>query len=94
MKSRERAYLRKLANPIEPIFQIGKGGISENMVEMVNQALEARELIKGSILQTCELTPREALDELCELTGAEGISAIGRKIVLYKESKENKKIQL
>jgi RNA-binding protein len=75
-------------------MQIGKGGITDNLVKTVSDALEARELVKLSVLESCELTPREASDVLCEALGAEGVSCIGRKIVLYRESKDKKTIQL
>ena len=75
-------------------MQIGKSGITENLVKTVSDALEARELVKLSVLESCELTPREASDVLCEALGAEGVSCIGRKIVLYRESKDKKTIQL
>ena len=75
-------------------MQIGKGGITENLVKTVSDALEARELVKLSVLESCELTPREASDVLCEALGAEGVSCIGRKIVIYRESKDKKTIQL
>ncbi len=92
--SKQRAYLRKLANKIEPIFQIGKGGLNENMATEIENALEARELIKIHILDTAFMDSRETLNELCSLTGAEPVSAIGSKIVLYKESKNKKTIEL
>ncbi|MBQ4091392.1 MAG: ribosome assembly RNA-binding protein YhbY [Clostridia bacterium] len=92
--SKQRAYLRGLGASCPAIMQIGKGGITDNLVKTVSDALEARELVKLSVLESCELTPREASDELCEALGAEGVSCIGRKIVLYRESKDKKTIQL
>ena len=92
--SKQRAYLRSLAMECPTIMQIGKSGITENLLKTVYDALEARELIKLSVLETCELTPREACDQLCEILEAEGVSVVGRKIVLYRESETNKTIEL
>lgn len=75
-------------------MQIGKGGITENLIKTVSDALEARELVKLTVLENSGENPREALDKLCEALGAEGVSAIGRKIVLYRESKDKKTIEL
>jgi RNA-binding protein len=88
LNSRQRAQLRAMANPIDTIFQIGKGGITENIVTQVNDALAARELIKGRVLEASMLTAREALDELCRLCRAEAVFSIGSRFVLYKENHE------
>ena len=92
--SKQRAYLRSLANKMEPIFQIGKGGINENLIKQLDDALEARELIKLHILETAFMDSREALNELAEVLGAEPVQTIGSKIVLYRESVNKKKIEL
>ena len=92
--SKQRAYLRGLGQSCPAIMQIGKGGITENLIKTVSDALEARELVKLTVLENSGENPREALDKLCEALGAEGISAIGRKIVLYRESKDKKTIEL
>ena len=94
MTSKQRAYLRGLANGIDAIIQVGKDGIGENLAKTVSDALEARELIKLTILENSEFTPREAADELAAATGADVVTVIGRKIVLYRESKTKKKIEL
>ena len=94
LNSKQRAALRSMAAQIQPIMQIGKGGISENLVKTISDALEARELIKLSVLENCDWTQREAADELAQAVGAEVVGIIGRKIILYRESKENKKIEL
>ena len=94
MNSKQRAALRGMANTLDPIFQIGKGGINENLVAQVNDCLEKRELIKLSLLQTCELDTREACDALAEATGAESVQCIGRRFVLYRASKDDPKIDL
>jgi RNA-binding protein len=92
--SKQRAYLRSLANDIDTIMQIGKGGISEPLVKTISDALEARELIKLKVLENCELTVREAANALAEQTGSEVVQVIGTKLVLYRESVNNKKIEL
>ena len=92
--SKQRAYLRSLANSEPTIMQIGKGGIGENLIKTVSDALEARELIKLSVLENCGYTSREAADELAETLGAEVAGVIGRKIILYRESEKNKRIEL
>ncbi len=92
--SKQRAYLRSLAANIPTIMQIGKGGITENLIKTVSDALEARELVKLSVLENCEFTAREAADELGEQTKAEVVAVIGRKLVLYRESEKHKKIEL
>lgn len=92
--SKQRAYLRGLGQSCPAIMQIGKGGITENLIKTVSDALEARELVKLTVLENSGENPREALDKLCEALEAEGVSAIGRKIVLYRESKDKKTIEL
>ena len=92
--SKQRAYLRGLGQSCPAIMQIGKGGITENLIKTVSDALEARELVKLTVLENSGENPREVLDKLCEALGAEGVSAVGRKIVLYRESKKHKKIEL
>ena len=94
LTSKQRAYLRSLAVNESAIMQIGKGGISENLQRTISDALEARELIKLSVLENCEYTPRESADELAAMVGADVVGVIGRKIILYRESKEHKKIEL
>lgn len=94
LTSKQRAYLRAMANRYDTIFQIGKGGISDNMTEQLDFALEARELIKLRTLDTCEYGPREAAELLASSLGAEVISVTGSRFVLYRESKKHKKIEL
>ena len=94
LTSKQRAYLRGLGNSCPAIMQIGKGGISENLIKTVSDALEARELVKLTVLENSGEEPRAVLDALCEALGAEGVAAVGRKIVLYRESKEKKTIEL
>ena len=92
--SKERAYLRRLANGIPAIMQIGKGGIGENLIKTVSDALEARELIKLTVLENSMESPREVADSLAEATGSDVVAVVGRKVVLYRESVNNKKIEL
>lgn len=92
--SKQRAYLRSLANGLEPIFQVGKSGASPELVKAIDEALEARELIKINILKNCFEEPRDICNIISERTHAEGVQVIGRKIVIYRESKENPKIML
>ncbi|MBE6596904.1 MAG: ribosome assembly RNA-binding protein YhbY [Ruminococcaceae bacterium] len=92
--SKQRAYLRGLAQTEPTIMQVGKGGISENLIKTVSDALEARELIKLSVLENCGYTAREVADALAEACGAEVCGVIGRKLILYRESEKNKKIEL
>ena len=92
--SKQRAYLRGLANGIPTIMQIGKGGIGENLIKTVSDALEARELIKLGVLENSMETPREVADALSEATDSEVVGVIGRKILLYRESVNHKKIEL
>jgi RNA-binding protein len=94
LTSKQRAYLRSLATNENAIMQVGKGGIGDNLQKTVSDALEARELIKLSVLENCEYTPRETADELARAVGADVVGVIGRKIILYRESKDNKKIEL
>ncbi|MCI5726834.1 MAG: ribosome assembly RNA-binding protein YhbY [Clostridium sp.] len=94
LTGKQRAYLRGLAQDITPIFQIGKKGIEENFIIQVKEALEKRELIKIKVLENSGLDTREASDELCRIVGAEGIQAIGSKMVIYKKSEKNPKIEL
>ncbi len=94
LTSKQRAYLRSLANGIDTIFQIGKGGISDEMCRQLDAAFEARELIKIRTLDNSDYDPREAAEEIAERTGCDVVTVIGSKIVLYKESAENKKIIL
>lgn len=92
--SKQRSYLRTLANPLQPIFQVGKAGIEENFLKQVEDALESRELIKIKVLNNSGITAREASDIICSATSAEGVQSIGSKCVLYKRSFKKPKIEL
>lgn len=92
--SKQRAYLRSLASDIPCIMQVGKCGISENLIRTVSDALEARELIKLSVLDNSDETPRTAAEALAEALSAEVVSVIGKKFILYRESLKDKRIEL
>jgi len=94
MTSKQRAYLRSLATSIQPIFQVGKGEISGNMTEQISNALEARELIKLRVLDNSEYTPADAAGIIAEATGAEVVTTIGSRFVLYRRSEKKPKIDL
>ena len=94
LTSKQRAYLRGLGQSCPALMQIGKSGITENLIKTVSDALEARELVKLTVLENSGEQPRDVLDQLCEALGAEGVACVGRKIVLYRESEENKTIEL
>lgn len=90
LTGKQRSYLKSLANGIEPIFQVGKGGISDNVIKQFTDALEARELVKATVLKNALVDSRDVCEEIAKETGAEIVQIIGNKFVLYKES-ENKK---
>ncbi|MFV9510977.1 ribosome assembly RNA-binding protein YhbY [Tepidibacillus sp. LV47] len=94
LTGKQKRYLRSLAHHLDPIFQVGKGGVNENMINQINDALEARELIKVSVLKNSLQDPDEAAEAILKGTKAELVQIIGHTIVLYKESKENKTIEL
>ena len=94
LNSKQRAKLKSLANKTEAIMQIGKLGVSPEVAASADEALESRELIKISVLDTCEQTAREAAEILSGRTRSEIVTVIGRKIVLYRKSKTNHVIEL
>lgn len=94
LTSKQRAMLRSMASTMDTIMQIGKGGVTDTLVATVSDALEARELIKLRVLETCDLGVRGAAEELASETGAEVVAVIGTKCILYRESKTKKKIEL
>ena len=95
MTTKQRAYLKSLAMTMEPIFQIGKNSMTPELTKAISEALEARELIKISVLKNCVDDPKELAFLLAERTRSQVVQVIGKKIVLYKEGKDkNKKIEL
>ena len=94
MNSRQRAYLKSLASNLEPVFQIGKSTLTPEITEGVRECVDARELIKVSVLKNCAADPKEIANMLAERVGAEVVQVIGKKIVLYKANKKDGKIVL
>ncbi|AEH53822.1 MULTISPECIES: ribosome assembly RNA-binding protein YhbY [Heyndrickxia] len=94
LTGKQKRFLRAKAHHLSPIFQVGKGGVNENMVKQVQEALEARELLKISVLQNCEEDKDSVAAALAEGAHAELVQIIGNTIVLYKESKNHKEIVL
>ena len=95
MTSKQRAYLKSLAMTMDPIFQVGKNSMTPEFTQAIAEALEARELIKISVLKNCADDPKELAQLLAERTRSQVVQVIGKKIVLYKEGKDkNKKIEL
>lgn len=94
LTGKQRSYLRSLSNTIPPIFQVGKGGVGDNMVAQFDDALEARELIKATVLKNSISDVRDICQEIADRTNAEVVQVIGNKFVLYRESKDAKVIEL
>ena len=94
INSKQRSLLRSMAATAETVITIGKGGITDSVVDSVMEALSARELVKGKVLESSLLTAREACDELSERCKAEGIQAIGNKFVLYKRNEKKPRIDI
>jgi RNA-binding protein len=94
LTGKQKRFLRSEAHHLDPIFQVGKGGVSETMLRQIEEALEKRELLKVSILQNNEDDKNEVAEQLAKGTGAELVQLIGLTVVLYKPSVNNKKIQL
>ncbi len=93
LTSKQRATLRSMANTLQPIFQIGKGGVNENLIKQLDETLDARELIKISVLETAEINAKEAIELLCEQLRAEPVQTLGRKITIFRRNHEEPKIQ-
>ena len=94
MTSRQRAYLKSLAMKLDPVFNVGKASITPEFTTAIAEVLETRELIKIAVLKNCLDEPKEIAEVLAERTHSQVVQVIGKKIVLYKESKDNKKIEL
>ena len=92
LTSKQRAYLRSLANTIDTILYIGKEGVVPNTVKQAYDALEARELIKCSVQRGAPMDAKEACQALCEQTGAEPVQCIGNRFVIYRQSRDKQKI--
>lgn len=94
LTGKQKRYLRSLGHELEPIIQLGKGGIGDNLIKQVEDALEARELIKGRVLNNCLEEPEEIAAELAAASGAELVQVIGRNFLLYRRAKEKPVIEL
>ncbi len=92
--SKQRSFLRSLAHNIDPTVYIGKAGVTGNVIKEIDQCLEARELVKVKIQEGAELDAKATANELAPQLGAEFVQAIGRKSTLYRQSKENRQIEL
>lgn len=92
--SKQRAYLMSLASTLQPIFQVGKSSLTPELTNAIGEAFNTRELIKISVLKNCFDDPREIAEMVAERTHSTVVQVIGKKIVLYKENKDNKKIEL
>lgn len=94
MTGKQRASLRKIAATLQPIFQIGKQGVTENLMKQLDDALEAREIIKITILETAGENTKELCNEIARELGADPVQAIGNKFTIYRRSKNNPKIEI
>ncbi|KPH71208.1 ribosome assembly RNA-binding protein YhbY [Oceanobacillus caeni] len=94
LTGKQKRFLRSEAHHLKPIFQVGKDGVNDNMITQIGEALEKRELLKVSILQNCVEDKNTVAEQLVDGTDSELVQIIGNNIVLYKESKENKQLEL
>ncbi len=94
LTSKQRAYLRGLSNKLEPILHAGKGGISDAMVKQADDALAARELIKGKVLETAPATAREIAEEIAAKVNAQVVQVVGRTFVLFRQKEKDSQITL
>ena len=94
LTSKQRAYLRGLANRLEPIVHAGKGGVSDAMIKQADDALEARELIKGKVLETAPATAREVAEEIAARVNAQVVQVVGRTFVLFRQKEKESQITL
>ncbi|WP_050606797.1 ribosome assembly RNA-binding protein YhbY [Clostridium niameyense] len=94
INTKQRSYLRSLANKMDAIFRVGKDGINDNFLKQIDDALEAREIIKVSILKNSDYSAREASEIICDELKCDGVQCIGNKFVLYRRSKKKPKIEL
>ncbi|TSB46793.1 ribosome assembly RNA-binding protein YhbY [Alkalicoccobacillus porphyridii] len=94
LTGKQKRFLRSKAHHLNPIFQVGKGGTNDNMIKQIEEALEARELIKVSVLQNCEYDKEEIAETIVQGTNAKLVQVIGSTIILYRKSKENASLVL
>ena len=88
LTSKERAQLRAQANSLDTTLMVGKGGVTEAVIAEADNQLTTRELVKGKVLEGAMMTPREVSDAICEATGADGVSCVGSKFVIYRYSEK------
>lgn len=91
MKGKQRSYVKKLANPMKPLTQIGKEGLTENVLSQIDKLLNDHEIVKINVLNSSMISAKEAASEVCEALTAEFISALGNKFVVYRESRTKKR---
>lgn len=91
---KQRSYLKSLAHDIDPTVYIGKAGVTDNVIKEIDMCLEARELVKIKLQDGCVMEPKDVANDMAAKLGAEFVQAIGRRFTLYRQSKENKKIEL
>ena len=91
---KQRSYLKSLAHDIDPTVYIGKAGATDNVIKEIDMCLEARELVKVKLQDGCVMEPKDVANDMAAKLGAEFVQAIGRRFTLYRQSKENKKIEL
>ena len=94
LNGKQRAYLRSIANTIDTILIIGKGGITDQVVKQADDALTAREIIKGKVLENSKLNSRQVADQLSEVTSSDVVQVIGSKFVLYRPNPDEPQIKL
>ncbi len=94
LTSKQRAFLRSLATNEDTILMLGKGGMSEQIIKQADDALTARELIKGKVLETSDITPREAAEHIAAETGSDVVQVIGSKFILFRRNIKEPKIEL
>lgn len=94
MNGKQRAYLKSLANTLNPLQQVGKNGISDSFIKQLDKSLEDHELVKINVLNNSPDEAKDIIDEILEATGSEFVQQLGNKLTIYRESKENKKIEL
>ncbi len=94
MTSKQRAYLRGQANGLEPILHAGKGGVTAAMIKQADDALAARELIKGKVLETAPATARELAEEIAAAVGAQVVQVVGRTLVLFRQKEKDSQFKL
>lgn len=94
LTGKQRSYLKSIANTLNPLIQVGKGGIGDGVLSQIDKSLEDHELVKITVLKNSPVEAREIVEEILDATNAEFVQQIGNKLSIYRESKENKKIEL